>query len=130
MSWNAMRPGRKDDRNKVKRALKLARKSSVKRKFYMDDVPVDPAQSVVQTRSKTSNGWMSRSWVKAMRKMRCHYCGATGGTIDHVVPRCEGGENTPENCVPACFACNGFRGNRPYAWFKKVGWKERIFAGS
>ncbi len=40
----------------------------------------------------------------------CQYCGAQPGseelTIDHVVPRSQGGVSSWENCVLACIACN------------------------
>lgn len=40
----------------------------------------------------------------------CLYCGAHGEhvilTLDHVVPRCDGGRNTWENLATACFDCN------------------------
>ncbi len=40
----------------------------------------------------------------------CQYCGRQPKsdelTIDHVVPRSQGGETTWENCVLACFRCN------------------------
>ena len=40
----------------------------------------------------------------------CQYCGkrpaADELTIDHVLPRCRGGQSTWQNCVLACFGCN------------------------
>jgi len=40
----------------------------------------------------------------------CQYCGIQPGsselTIDHVVPRAQGGESRWDNCVLACVACN------------------------
>ena len=40
----------------------------------------------------------------------CQYCGAQPGsaelTIDHIVPRAQGGTSSWENCVLACIACN------------------------
>ncbi len=40
----------------------------------------------------------------------CQYCGAQPGSeelsIDHVVPRAQGGASTWENCVLACIKCN------------------------
>ncbi|GAB6164344.1 HNH endonuclease [Thermostilla marina] len=40
----------------------------------------------------------------------CQYCGRKLSseqlTIDHVIPRCQGGESTWENCVLACVPCN------------------------
>ena len=46
----------------------------------------------------------------------CQYCGCQPGTeeltIDHVVPRSQGGQTTWENCVLACVACNAHKANR------------------
>ena len=43
----------------------------------------------------------------------CQYCGVRPGTeeltIDHVVPRAQGGESRWDNCVLACLACNKAR---------------------
>jgi len=39
----------------------------------------------------------------------CQYCGAGKShdlTIDHIIPKCQGGKNTYTNCVTACFNCN------------------------
>lgn len=46
----------------------------------------------------------------------CQYCGvqmaADELTIDHVVPRSQGGESSWENCVLACVACNKRKADR------------------
>ncbi len=46
----------------------------------------------------------------------CQYCGRQAPpdelTIDHVIPRSQGGESTWENCVVACLDCNKRKGNR------------------
>src|SRR5262252_7359582 len=46
----------------------------------------------------------------------CQYCGVQPGsdelTIDHVVPRSQGGTSTWENCVLACVACNKRKADR------------------
>ena len=46
----------------------------------------------------------------------CQYCGMQPGadelTIDHVVPRSQGGTSTWENCVLACLACNKRKADR------------------
>jgi 5-methylcytosine-specific restriction endonuclease McrA len=46
----------------------------------------------------------------------CQYCGARPGsaelTIDHVIPRAQGGTSTWENCVLACVDCNARKANR------------------
>lgn len=42
----------------------------------------------------------------------CQYCGSKKSlTIDHVIPRCKGGEDTWENMVVACAPCNTKKGN-------------------
>jgi 5-methylcytosine-specific restriction endonuclease McrA len=45
---------------------------------------------------------------------RCQYCGASSGnlTIDHVLPRSLGGEDTWENLVTACVSCNNRKDNQ------------------
>jgi 5-methylcytosine-specific restriction endonuclease McrA len=46
----------------------------------------------------------------------CQYCGCQPGgeelTIDHVVPRSQGGQSTWDNCVLACVACNKRKADR------------------
>ncbi|MHC5542613.1 HNH endonuclease [Singulisphaera rosea] len=46
----------------------------------------------------------------------CQYCGRQPGseelTIDHVIPRSQGGLTTWENCVLACVTCNARKANR------------------
>lgn len=46
----------------------------------------------------------------------CQYCGCRPGTteltIDHVLPRSQGGTSTWENCVLACTECNARKANR------------------
>jgi len=45
----------------------------------------------------------------------CQYCGRNSGermTIDHVVPRSQGGRTVWENVVSACRACNLKKGSR------------------
>ena len=46
----------------------------------------------------------------------CQYCGCQPGgeelTIDHVIPRSQGGISTWENCVLACVGCNKRKADR------------------
>ena len=46
----------------------------------------------------------------------CQYCGSKPGsaelTIDHVVPRAQGGTSRWDNCVLACVPCNARKANR------------------
>ena len=47
---------------------------------------------------------------------QCQYCGETFEpkqlTVDHVVPRSDGGRTSWENCVSACKACNSAKGSK------------------
>ncbi len=45
----------------------------------------------------------------------CQYCGRSEAnmTIDHIIPRSQGGRDTWENMVCACSLCNSRKGNRP-----------------
>ena len=46
----------------------------------------------------------------------CQYCGAQPGadsiTIDHVLPRSQGGASSWTNCAAACLGCNTRKGDR------------------
>ncbi len=46
----------------------------------------------------------------------CQYCGeiftARELSIDHVIPKCEGGKTSWENCVSSCRDCNLRKGNK------------------
>lgn len=43
----------------------------------------------------------------------CQYCGSKKDlTLDHVVPKSKGGDNSWTNLVTACYICNNTKGNR------------------
>ncbi|WP_026082371.1 HNH endonuclease [Mastigocladopsis repens] len=43
----------------------------------------------------------------------CQYCGSSKHlTLDHVLPRCRGGQHTWDNVVAACERCNSRKGDR------------------
>ena len=58
----------------------------------------------------------SRRNVFKRDRFTCQYCGCQPGseelTIDHVVPRAQGGVSRWENCVLACVACNKRKADR------------------
>ena len=53
----------------------------------------------------------------------CSYCGYEDSvmTIDHILPRSKGGDNSLENLLPACRKCNYSRGNRLVGFFEQNG---------
>ncbi|HJW34191.1 MAG TPA: HNH endonuclease [Holophagaceae bacterium] len=42
----------------------------------------------------------------------CGYCLGKASTVDHVIPRCQGGGSTWFNLVAACLRCNQLKGGR------------------
>ncbi len=77
-----------------------------------------------------------RATVRAVMlrdRARCVYCLATDAlSVDHVIPRVEGGSNAVSNLVTACGTCNSLRGACPIdlwaEWCERrgVGRKSRI----
>lgn len=58
----------------------------------------------------------SRRNVAKRDHYTCQYCGAQPGaediTVDHVVPRAQGGASSWTNCVAACIRCNARKADR------------------
>ena len=58
----------------------------------------------------------SRRSVIVRDQETCQYCGAQPGraelTIDHIIPRAQGGKTSWDNVVAACAACNHRKANR------------------
>lgn len=62
----------------------------------------------------------SRRGVLVRDNYKCAYCGKSADTIDHVIPRSRGGENSYKNCVAACYKCNNKKSDR---MIEDIGWK-------
>lgn len=82
-----------------------------------------PVPSVVRLRryvhlrrSKQARQTVRRAQIYIRDCYRCQYCGeaksASALTLDHILPRAQGGSSAPENLVAACEKCNGRKGNR------------------
>lgn len=60
----------------------------------------------------------SKAWLHIAKQVKqrdgyqCHYCGAEGNTVDHIVPRSKGGTDDLDNLVTACNPCNASKGAR------------------
>lgn len=65
----------------------------------------------------------ARRWRQSLHLRtghHCLYCGAASESIDHVHPRSRGGASVTENCVPACLACNGRKGDsNAFTWYRE-----------
>jgi hypothetical protein len=74
---------------------------------------------------KLSSGEISwsgsiREYVKEREKRdECIYCGKKDDlTLEHILPRCRGGVDSPDNAVFVCKSCNSSKGGkRLYEWF-------------
>jgi len=55
----------------------------------------------------------SRAMIYKRDGHKCQYCGSTKNlTIDHIIPRSRGGEDSWENLVVACMPCNTRKSDR------------------
>ncbi len=65
----------------------------------------------------------ARRWRQSLHGVtqgRCLYCGDRSESIDHVHPLSRGGRSVTENCVPACLACNGQKGDADaFDWYRR-----------
>ncbi|CAK6687032.1 HNH endonuclease signature motif containing protein [Synechococcus sp. CCY9201] len=65
----------------------------------------------------------ARRWRRSIHQVtdsHCLYCGRPSESIDHVLPRSRGGMSVTENCVPACLACNGAKGDtEAFDWYRR-----------
>lgn len=63
-----------------------------------------------------------RMWRQAIKERwnnQCVYCGSADNlTLDHVLPKANGGHDTTHNVVPACRACNQSKGSNHWlSWW-------------
>lgn len=71
---------------------------------------------IVQAIHKATNIAYSKYNVHARDQWECQYCSkkltSKTATIDHIIPKSRGGENTWENTVTACARCNCKKDNK------------------
>ena len=84
-----------------------------------DEFPVPSVirrRTYINIRRRREQSGMKRLRIYMRDKFRCQYCGAKKGvndlTLDHILPRSRGGDNSPVNIVTACVACNNRKANR------------------
>lgn len=84
-----------------------------------DEFPVPSVirrRTYINIRRRREQSGMRRLRIYMRDKFRCQYCGEKKGvaelTLDHILPRSRGGDNSPVNVVTACLPCNNRKGNR------------------
>jgi 5-methylcytosine-specific restriction endonuclease McrA len=70
----------------------------------------------INVRRRREQSGMKRLRIYLRDKYRCQYCGEKKSagelTLDHILPRSRGGDNSPVNIVTACLTCNNRKSNR------------------
>lgn len=73
-------------------------------------------RTYINVRRRQEASGMKRMRIYMRDKFRCQYCGekkaASELTLDHILPRSRGGDNSPVNIVTACVPCNNRKGSR------------------
>jgi 5-methylcytosine-specific restriction endonuclease McrA len=73
-------------------------------------------RTYINVRRRREQSGMRRLRIYMRDKFRCQYCGEKMGvaelTLDHIMPRSRGGDNSPVNIVTACMACNSRKSDR------------------
>ena len=73
-------------------------------------------RTYINIRRRREQSGMKRLRVYMRDKFRCQYCGEKKQvgelTLDHILPRSRGGDNSPINIVTACLKCNNRKSNR------------------
>lgn len=73
-------------------------------------------RTYINVRRRREASGMRRLRIYMRDKFRCQYCGAKKVvaelTLDHILPRSRGGDNSPVNIVTACVSCNNRKGDR------------------
>jgi 5-methylcytosine-specific restriction endonuclease McrA len=73
-------------------------------------------RTYINIRRRREASGMKRLRIYMRDKFRCQYCGekkpASALTLDHILPRSRGGDNSPVNIVTACVPCNNRKSDR------------------
>jgi 5-methylcytosine-specific restriction endonuclease McrA len=69
-------------------------------------------QSALRANGSTYRWRQIRQRVLARDNYLCYYCGSHANTVDHVVPRRLGGDDSLDNLLSACSKCNSRKGGR------------------
>ncbi|MGE0707051.1 MAG: HNH endonuclease [Planctomycetota bacterium] len=97
------------------RAAALERARLVRTPHYLVEKPEVVLLSRYDKVPRTEVAFSRRNLYRR-DEYRCQYCGERQSpqdmSIDHVVPRCQGGVTSWENCVLACVDCNSRKADR------------------
>lgn len=67
---------------------------------------------------KRRTSGFAKEFIRENPDAKCIYCethlNESNATTDHIIPICEGGNNTQVNLMVSCFDCNNERGNMKF----------------
>ena len=73
-------------------------------------------RTYINIRRRREASGMKRMRIYMRDKYRCQYCGMRKSvndlTLDHILPRSRGGDNSPVTIVTACVSCNNRKSDR------------------
>ena len=94
----------------AKKAIKLLVK---KKAEFISEKVIRLLNFIYLPITRIRNTKPSRKSIHARDGYKCVYCGSTRQlTVDHILPKSRGGENTYSNLVSACNSCNTKKGDR------------------
>lgn len=76
---------------------------------------------------------IKQSFFRNKKQIECFYCeiplSFKNATVEHLIPRSNGGADVKKNCTIACQVCNSYRQSIPsnqwcpvakFAWYKRI----------
>jgi 5-methylcytosine-specific restriction endonuclease McrA len=84
-------------------------------------LPAATDGDISRERARARRWRQSAWWKRRIGQGLCHYCrgqvGASGLTMDHLIPLIRGGRSVRGNMVPACKDCNSKKqSSLPWEW--------------
>lgn len=73
----------------------------------------------VHRRTNIKPAKYSKATILARDGHKCAYCAKPATTVDHIIPKRHGGDNSYDNCVAACIRCNSKKADK---LIKEVGY--------
>ncbi len=86
----------------------------------------DEIEQFVTTNQPTSKSFYTKlykllfkNYILQETYYRCVYCGSFATTLDHIIPKCLGGQSLQSNLVGACERCNKSKGTLYWkTWYR------------
>ncbi|MBP1080778.1 HNH endonuclease [Bacillus capparidis] len=103
-------------RTDIKVCFSLSSKKRIYYKISYEQAVLMVAEGVAGIKKETEihliyNRQLFRKMILIRDKSICAYCRSYGDTIDHIIPKSQGGLSIFSNCVCSCISCNRTKGN-------------------